>query len=284
MLISAVPIPWSTLTEARFTALLRNAGAWLEAHSGPDSPYTALSGSFSFTHRSSGHVTLLAQLDAGVPGARALLDAYLRDLLAGTGTDPAALPPPKRLPWLRATRYLGTASAIGNHPAVRGDHHSAYLLKGFTDEQIAVIHRHLTDDGIDNPNAMVVVNLVGGRIGAVAPRDTAVAQRGAIAKALFQSLWTDPADDAANTGWATRLYREVYARTGGVPVPDDRTDGCYINYPDTAPADDPAANTSGVPWAELYHGVNLPRLRRVKARWDPTDFFHHPRSIRLPAP
>jgi hypothetical protein len=45
----------------------------------------------------------------------------------------------------------------------------------------------------------------------------------------------------------------------------------------------PGADTSGVSWAELYHGVNHPRLQRVKARWDPTDFFRHPRSVRLPA-
>lgn len=281
VLISAVRIPWTTLTEDRFAALLRNTGAWFEANSAPDSRYTALSGSFSLTHHSSGGVTVVTQIDAGLPDAVRLLDSYLTAILDGVGVDPAALPAPLRLPWLRATRYLGTASAIGDNPAVRSDNHSAYLLKGFTEEQAAVVYRYLTSDQISNPNAMVVINLVGGRIGAVAPQDTAVAQRAAVLKVLYQSLWTDPADDDANTAWATGLYREVYAGTGGVPVPDGRTDGCYINYPDTA-LDGPASNTSGVPWSVLYHGVNYPRLQQVKARWDPTDFFRHPLSVRLP--
>jgi FAD binding domain/Berberine and berberine like len=281
VLISAVPIPWSSLTEQRFTTLLRNTGAWFEANSAPDSPYTALSGSFSLTHQASGAVTVVAQIDAGLPDAAQLLHAYQAAITDGVGVDLGALPPPLELPWLRATRYLGTASAIGDDPAVRSDNHSAYLIKGFTEEQAAVIYAYLTSDAISNPNAMVVINLVGGQIGAVAPEDTAVAQRSAVLKVLYQSLWTDPADDAANVAWATQLYREVYAGTGGVPVPDGRTDGCYINYPDTA-LDGAAANTSGVSWQELYHKQNYPRLQQVKARWDPTDFFRHPVSVQLP--
>ncbi|WP_131766948.1 FAD-binding oxidoreductase [Candidatus Protofrankia californiensis] len=282
VLVSVVRVPWSALTADRFTALVRNVGTWYEANSAPDSPYTALSGSVSLNHVSAGAVTVLTQVDAAAPDARGLLDSYLASVLAGTGVDPAALPAPLHLPWLRATILLGTGSAIGNNPAIRSDNHSAYLLKGFTDDQISIIHRYLTSDRVSNHEAMVVLNPVGGRIGAVGPHDTAVAQRGAVLKALFQSLWTSPADDDANIAWATGLYREVYARTGNVPVPDDRTDGCYINYPDTAPLDDPKANTSGLSWHELYHKDNYPRLQQVKARWDPTDFFRHPLSVELP--
>lgn len=282
VLVSAVRVPWNGLTEDRFAALVRNVGDWYEANSAPDSPYTALSGSVSLNHVSAGGITVLTQVDAGVPGAQGLLDSYLAAILDGTGVSPSGLPAPLRMPWLRATTFLGTGSAIGDNPAVRSDNHSAYLLKGFTDEQISIIHRYLNSPAVSNPDAMVVLNPVGGRIGAVGPQDTAVAQRGAVLKALFQSLWTSAADDAANTAWATALYREVYAATGNVPVPDERTDGCYINYPDTAPADDPQANTSGLSWHELYHKDNYPRLQQVKARWDPTDFFRHPLSVQLP--
>jgi FAD/FMN-containing dehydrogenase len=34
-------------------------------------------------------------------------------------------------------------------------------------------------------------------------------------------------------------------------------------------------------WPTAYYGANLPRLLRIKARYDPTDFFHHPQSIPL---
>ncbi|MEV0707909.1 FAD-binding oxidoreductase [Nocardia aurea] len=280
VLVSAVPVPWAALTEERFVRLLRNVGRWYEANSAVDSPYIALSGSVTLTHASSGALTLLTQIDAGVTDARTLLDDYLRALLDGVA-DASIITPPKLFPWLRATRLLSTGSAIGNNPAVRSDNHAAYHLRGHTDEQAAIIYGALTSDEIHNHHAMVVINPVGGRVGAVGPADTAVAQRGAIMKVLYQSLWTDPADDAVNIAWATRLFRAVYADTGNVPVPNDRTDGCYINYPDTGAAD-PDANLSGIPWHELYYKGNYARLQYVKSVWDPHDIFHHPQSIRLP--
>jgi FAD/FMN-containing dehydrogenase len=71
----------------------------------------------------------------------------------------------------------------------------------------------------------------------------------------------------------------MYADTGGVPVPNETTDGAYINYPDKDLAD-PAWNKSGVPWHDLYYKENYPRLQRVKAAYDPRDVFNHALSIR----
>jgi aclacinomycin oxidase len=82
--------------------------------------------------------------------------------------------------------------------------------------------------------------------------------------------------------WVRGLYRDVYAATGGVPVPDEVNDGSYINYPDTDLAD-PAWNTSGVPWSTLYYKDNYRRLQRVKARWDPRNVFHHALSVQPPS-
>lgn len=65
-----------------------------------------------------------------------------------------------------------------------------------------------------------------------------------------------------------KAYRDVYADTGGVPVPNDVNDGSYINY-SSADLVDPAWNTSGVPGRTLYYEDNYPRLRQAKARWGP---------------
>lgn len=75
------------------------------------------------------------------------------------------------------------------------------------------------------------------------------------------------------------LYLDLFAESGGVPVPGEAYDGALINHPDTDLAD-PALNTSGVPWHTLYYKGNYPRLQQAKAKWDPRDVFHHALSIR----
>lgn len=66
------------------------------------------------------------------------------------------------------------------------------------------------------------------------------------------------------------FYTDMYAEDGGVPAA-----GAYINYPDV----DLASRS----WEELYFGANHARLRRVKARWDPLNVFHHALSATLGA-
>ena len=90
-----------------------------------------------------------------------------------------------------------------------------------------------------------------------------------------------PTDDARYLAWARGLYREVYAATGGVPVPNEGNGGSYINYPDPDLAD-ARWNTSGVPWHAMYYGDNYARLLRVKSQWDPKDLFQHQLSIGRP--
>jgi hypothetical protein len=91
-------------------------------------------------------------------------------------------------------------------------------------------------------------------------------------KLQYQTYWTDPADDDGNLSWIRNFYRSVYADTGGEPVSNEVTDGCYVNYPDVDLQN----------WAALYFKDNYRRLQAVKARWDPTDQFRHAQSVRLP--
>jgi len=75
------------------------------------------------------------------------------------------------------------------------------------------------------------------------------------------------------------FYRDLFADSGGVPVPGPAYAGAFINHPDTDLAD-PTLNTSGVPWHALYFQDGHVRLQRVKARWDPRNVFRHALSIR----
>ncbi|MFC5720459.1 FAD-binding oxidoreductase [Streptomyces gamaensis] len=287
--VHATALKWDDVDEAAFARLLRNWGTWHERNSAPDSPYNSLFGLLKLTHRSSGQIGLVTQMDATVPDAQRLLNDYLaavhdgvshrRQALSRRMGEHAPMPEfaaPRRLPW-----FIATDSLSGALPAHRAKYKSAYMRKGFTDAQISALYKHLTREDYANPDALVQIDSYGGRINAVAPGDTAVAQRDSVLKLQYQTYWTDPAEDERHLSWIRELYRDVYATSGGVPVPDGVNDGCYINYPDTD-LGDPAWNTSDTPWTRLYYKDNYARLQRVKADWDPRDVFRHAQSVRLP--
>jgi aclacinomycin oxidase len=80
--------------------------------------------------------------------------------------------------------------------------------------------------------------------------------------------------------WVREFYRDLYAGTGGVPISNEVTDGCFVNYADVDLAD-PAWNSSGVHWGRLYYKDAFPALRATKRRWDPLNVFRHSQSIPL---
>lgn len=292
VLVSALSVPWSRLDERGFARLLGGFSRWHERHRAPDTPATALSSILMLNHRSNGSVGLLAQVDADAPDPAGMLDDYLTTVLGDVRAEPMTGPAgefgplpwfaePRRLPWMQATRLLGTNTPILNDPTMRGEHKSAYVRRELPAGQLATAYHQLTRDDVTNPNAMLVALSYGGRIGDVGPSETAVAQRDSAFKLLYQSFWSDPAGDAANVAWVREFYRAMYADTGGVPVPDEDTDGCYVNYPD-ADLSDPDQNTSGVPWHDLYFKDNHPRLQRAKQRWDPLGVFGHRQSVSAP--
>ncbi|MEU1054393.1 FAD-binding oxidoreductase [Streptomyces sp. NPDC005876] len=290
--IASAAWPWDDITKDGFTGLLEHYGTWLEEHSDAASPYAGLCSWLMPNHRAAGDITLLAQMDATAADAPGLLRDFCDGLNTALGLADSVRVPDRvgtparsrhftvqRLPWLRATRYVGTGSPTQTDPNMRGKHKSAYHRKGFTRAQIDTIHEHLTTAGQHSRIAGLVIPSTGGRIASVAPGATAVAQRDSIMKVTYEAYWDDPADDAANIRWVREVYADVYAATGGVPVPDDRTDGCYVNYPD-ADLGDPRFNRSAVPWHHLYYKDNYRRLRQVKRRWDPNDVFRHRQSVR----
>jgi FAD/FMN-containing dehydrogenase len=117
----------------------------------------------------------------------------------------------------------------------------------------------------------------------VAPDAIVCVWRESIMTTSYGVAWQSEEEEAASLSWVRDFYRDMFAETGGVPVPNDATDGALINHPDSDLAD-PTWNRSGVSWSTLYYKQNYPRLQRVKARWDPTNVFHHALSIRGDGP
>jgi FAD/FMN-containing dehydrogenase len=294
VLVSAISWPWAEMTNERFARLVTNYGDWHAKHLEPGTPNDHLVSMLALNHKSNGAIGLVTQVDATIPNARRLLDDFLSAMTAGLDvshqplTVPMAELPampefaePRRMPWLQATRYLGTSNLTLNDPSLKGDFKSSYYRVAMPAGHIDAFYRHLTREDLVNPTASVLLSSFGGRVNAVAPEATAAPHRAAAYKAAWMIWWIDPADEARSLAWIREFFHGVYAATGGVPVPNDVTDGCYVNYPDID-LHDPAFNTSGVPWHELYYKDNYPRLQQVKKRYDPRNFFHHSQSVELP--
>ena len=293
VLLSALAWSWDDLTQEQFTRLLRNYGQWHVDNLEPGSPNSVINSWLVLFHRSGGGIGLLSQVDATRPDSRSLLEDYLSKATDGVPLSQGGVAPgegaplqkfatPRELPWLQATTYLSTSHQVLTDPTFRAEYKSAYMRANVPEDQVAVLYKHLTREDFANPYAFVQFTPFGGQVAAVAPDATASAHRDAAYQIHWQSMWHDPAEDEANIAWSREFYEEMYASTGGVPVLDDLTDGCYINYPD-ADLLDPRFNRSSTPWHDLYYKDNYPRLQRIKAHWDPRNFFRHSQSIEPPA-
>ncbi|MEZ3182992.1 FAD-binding protein [Streptomyces pimonensis] len=263
---------WQGMDRAAFTRMVDNHGRWAERHSGIDSDRAPVYSEFVLLRRAAGSHLMIGQIAAEPGTDERLLKDHLGAISAGVA-GPSSLDK-QRLPWLSAA-LRGPGDKVGDwHLKIK----SAYLRRRFTDRQTAALYRHLTRKDTDVVGGSVSLNTYGGRVNAVAPAATAMAQRDAVLKLSYLASWKDQAEEPAHLAWIRACYRDLYADTGGVPVPGEVNDGAFINYPDTDLAD-PKWNTSGTPWQTLYYKGNYTRLQRVKGRWDPRGVFRHALSI-----
>jgi FAD/FMN-containing dehydrogenase len=267
---------WNDIDRPSFLRLLRNHGTWCERHSNADSPFASLWSVFEIHRKQFGKIIIRCVSTAGAGAER-----QVNDFLTAIGEGVAA-PHGRELqqmswlefalnpfPDLFATPPGGVSVKVKD----------ALLRKGSTDRQIGVAYDHLTSTDHDVMGGMLGLATYGGRINTIAPEATASAQRGSILDIACTTGWLDPREEAKNLAWVRAFYRDLFAESGGVPVPGDAYDGAFINHPDSDLAD-PALNSSGVPWHTLYYKMNYPRLQRIKTRWDPRNVFRHALSIR----
>lgn len=268
---------WEDVDEATFTRLLRNHGEWSERNSAPGSPYAQLYSTLLLPRRSQGKIELTGMLTGG-PGSDRMLEEYLSALNAGTGLFHTRQV--ERLSWLSFALYpFPDLVAVPSQPQASFKIKDAFLRRCFTPRQIAVVYHYLTRKEDPEIGGLLGMATYGGEINAVAPEITASAQRESILITSCSAGWMAPEAEAPSLDWVRAFYRELYAETGGVPVPGEVANGAFINHPDVDLAD-PQFNTSGVPWHTLYYKDNYPRLQHIKTRWDPLNIFHHALSIK----
>jgi hypothetical protein len=268
---------WNDLDRSSFLRLFQNHGDWAERHSGADSPFASLWTLLEGHRRQFGKIVV-----RGVSTAGDAAEAQIREHLAALAAGIAAPQGPRidRMPWLdfalNPLPDLFAAPPGGVSAKVK----DALLKKRLTDRQIGVAYDYLTSPAYDVMGGMLGLATYGGRINTVDPAATASAHRDSILDIACNTGWLDPREAAANLAWGRDFYRELFADSGGVPVPGEAYGGAFINHPDADLADT-ALNTSGVPWSTLYYKENYPRLQRVKARWDPRNVFRHALSVRV---
>jgi aclacinomycin oxidase len=267
---------WSDINQASFLRLLRNYGIWCERNGDADSPNASLWALLQVHRRQLGQIIIRGVSTVGaaaVPQVDDLLVALSEGVGAPSGRELA------RMSWLEFA-LNPFPDLFGMPPGgVSVKVKDALLKKRLTDRQIAVVYDYMTRTDHDVMGGALGLATYGGRINTVAPDTTASAHRGSILDTACNTGWLDAQDESKNLSWARAFYRELFAESGGVPVPSEAYDGALINHPDTDLAD-PTLNTSGVPWYTLYYQANYPRLQRIKARWDPRDVFRHALSIR----
>ena len=116
----------------------------------------------------------------------------------------------------------------------------------------------------DVGSAAVLLDSLGGAVARMAPSDTAFVHRNAFAIAQLYGSW-DPAAPAAVADATTAWLRQLHATVRPLVGP-----GAYVNYADPELPD----------WENAYWGTNYPRLRQVKATYDPDRVFDFAQAVR----
>jgi FAD/FMN-containing dehydrogenase len=266
---------WGDIDQPSFLRLVRNHGVWCERNSAADSPSASLWALLELHRKQFGKIIIRGLSTAGAAADRQV-DDFLAALAEG-GVAPESLEQ-ARMSWLEFALNPFPDMFATPPGGVSVKVKDALLKRRLTDGQIGAAYDHLTRTDRDVMGGMLGLATYGGRINTVAPDATASAQRDAILDIACNTGWLDPRAEAENLAWVRAFYRDLFAESGGVPVPDEAYDGALINHPDTDLAD-PALNTSGVPWHTLYYKENYPRLQRIKTRWDPRNVFQHALSI-----
>jgi hypothetical protein len=130
----------------------------------------------------------------------------------------------------------------------------------------------LTEDGVatlfgelrKSPPIVAICDSYGGVIANTGRDATAFAHRaGTLFCIQYYSEWERASDTPTRLARMRDLYAAMRPYVSG---------GAYINYCDLDLTD----------WATAYWGDNLPRLRQIKASFDPNNVFRHAQSVPLP--
>jgi FAD/FMN-containing dehydrogenase len=141
----------------------------------------------------------------------------------------------------------------------------AQHLPTLSDEAITVIAERANQR--PSPPTLVATFQMGGAINRVGPTETAYAERSALWMSSIDGNWENPSDNAANIAWVRDSFKQISPFSNGVT---------YTSF--IGQADETASAL-----AAQGYGGNMVRLQRIKAAYDPDNFFRLNPNV-IPAP
>lgn len=154
-----------------------------------------------------------------------------------------------RMSWLEAQQLLDE-----DYPDGELYYWKSIYLERFDDEVIATLAEHTKKR--PSPASSIDVWFLGGAMARIPSSDTPFHKRDATIMIGIEANWSNPADSAANIAWARAVYDDLERFSDG---------SSYLNFPGFVENRDQLLQSA--------YGGNLPKLRDIKARYDPDNFF-----------
>jgi hypothetical protein len=107
------------------------------------------------------------------------------------------------------------------------------------------------------PLTMAATFQMGGAINRISASETAYSERSALWMSSIDGNWEDPADNSRNIAWVRESFDRIAPYSKGTT---------YTNF--TGQADETASALT-----DNAYGENMTRLRKIKSRVDPDNFF-----------
>jgi FAD/FMN-containing dehydrogenase len=214
----------------------------------------------------------IVEVYGAMVGGRDACDAVLAELIDLVGESPDS--DSRRVLTYRETAlYQAGLLSAADHVEAAGGHtrarqgcrftKSEFFREPLPEEAVARLVRCFPHERRPGQYRGLEFAPWGGAYNAVGAEATAFTHRDqlfTLKHALVLAPGAGAGEREAAADWVTSSWESVH------PWGSGRT---YPNFPDPDLTD----------WADSYYGQNLARLRRIKARYDPSDLFHFEQSI-----
>jgi hypothetical protein len=177
-----------------------------------------------------------------------------RELRALTNVaQPVAPPTIEPMSFLNGAKHFFGGPADPTYFKAKSD----YITSPLTNAGVATLLGQLEA----TPSVVAICDSYGGAVTKVARDATAFAHRaGTLFCIQYFSEWSNAVETQPELGHIRTLYSAMRPFVSGE---------CYVNYCDLDLTN----------WAQAYWATNLPRLRQIKAAFDPNNVFQHAQSV-----